>query len=143
MQGRLTNTATGQTIALVEGVELARSLTFETAASRKAAAAGKRQKELRNSEGGGKGVPSSAAFAGVAAAEAQEPGGELEVDKELKPGMWTAFGALASSKFFMYKARTICIGVVLQLWVAISFLSCLPSLGIRLSRVQERNAAGI
>ncbi|CAM9689900.1 unnamed protein product [Scytosiphon promiscuus] len=105
MQGRLTNAATGQTIALVEGVELARSLIFETAASRNAEAAGKRQKKLRDDEGGAReGVPGrAAALAATAAAVAEEPGDELEVDKELEPGTWTAFGALASSKFFMYK----------------------------------------
>ena len=89
MQGRLTNTATGQTIALVEGVELARSLAFETASPRRAAA-GKRF------PGGGRGATDS----GGNGPEVEE---ELEVDKVLKPGLWTAFGALASSKFFMYQ----------------------------------------
>lgn len=102
MKGRLTNTATGQTIALVEGVELARSLAFETAPSRKAAAAAadRRQKSLRSSKvavGGKVLVPAAAAPA--------EGEGELEVDKALKPGLWTAFGVLACSKFFMYQAR--------------------------------------
>lgn len=106
MRGRLTNTATGQTIALVEGVELARSLAFETAPSRKeaaAAAADKRQKKLRSSKvavGGKARLPTAAATA------PGEGEGELEVDKVLKPGLWTAFGALACSKFFMYQART-------------------------------------
>lgn len=105
MRGRLTNTATGQTIALVEGVELARSLAFETAPSRKAAAADKRQKKLRNSKvavGDNTRLPAAAATAPVGGE------GELEVDKALKPGLWTAFGALACSKFFMYQARTTC-----------------------------------
>ncbi|CAB1109485.1 unnamed protein product [Ectocarpus sp. CCAP 1310/34] len=90
MRGRLTNTATGQTIALVEGVELARSLAFETASSRKSSRGPKRP-----AGGGGNGAGGA-----VAGAEGE---GELEVDKALKPGRWTAFGALATSKFFMYQ----------------------------------------
>ncbi|CBJ32493.1 expressed unknown protein [Ectocarpus siliculosus] len=89
MRGRLTNTATGQTIALVEGVELARSLAFETASSRKSS---RRPKRPAGGAGGAGGA--------VAGAEGE---GELEVDKALKPGRWTAFGALATSKFFMYQ----------------------------------------
>lgn len=94
MRGRLTNTATGQTIALVEGVELARSLTFETANSRRAAADSQHERD-----GGGVG---RAAATETGGSEREE---ELEVDKVLKPGLWTAFGALASSKFFMYQVR--------------------------------------
>ncbi|CAN0400897.1 unnamed protein product [Ectocarpus sp. 8 AP-2014] len=89
MRGRLTNTATGQTIALVEGVELARSLAFETASSRKSSRRPKR--------------PAGAAGAAGGAVAGAEGEGELEVDKALKPGRWTAFGALATSKFFMYQ----------------------------------------
>lgn len=105
MKGRLTDTATGQTIALVEGVELARSLAFETASSRKAAKADERAKRLRSSKvaaGDKTVVVPVAAATGAATAEGE---GELEVDKVLKPGLWTAFGALACSKFFMYQAR--------------------------------------
>ncbi|CAN0215364.1 unnamed protein product [Ectocarpus sp. 13 AM-2016] len=90
IRGRLTNTATGQTIALVEGIELARSLAFETASSRKSSRGPKRL-----AGGGGNGAGGA-----VAGAEGE---GELEVDKVLKPGRWTAFGALATSKFFMYQ----------------------------------------
>lgn len=103
MRGRLTNAATGQTIALVEGVELARSLTFETANSRKLLA-DRRNRGSRSGNGvivGRVGAAASAAAAG-GGPEAEE---ELEVDRVLKTGMWTAFGALASSKFFMYQVR--------------------------------------
>lgn len=97
MKGRLTNTATGQIIALVEGVELSRSLAFETAAGgreRRGVKQGKHGELTRSNPGG---------EAAAAAADREE----LEVDKALKPGMWTAFGALASSKFFMYQVRRV------------------------------------
>ncbi len=106
MRGRLTNAATGQTIALVEGVELARSLTFETANSRKSAA-NRRDRGSRSGNGGVVGQAGTAAAAAAAAGGGAEAEEELEVDKVLKTGMWTAFGALASSKFFMYQVRNI------------------------------------
>lgn len=98
MQGRLTDAATGQTIALVEGVEMARSISFETASPRKSAG-GKRRERF----GGDRGPAGGGGGGGEGEAEGEEE--ELEVDKELKPGRWTAFGALASSKFFMYQVR--------------------------------------
>lgn len=81
MKGRLTSAESGRTIALVEGVELARSLAFEV---------GDRGRR------GGYGDSSNQ--------HDHDDGRELEVDRVLrKPGMWNAFGVLASSKFFMYQ----------------------------------------
>lgn len=116
MRGRLTNAATGQTIALVEGVELSRSLAFETAP-------GKRERRITQTNEnvatgalhvGGSGKRSGGRSGGrgkvenptpaAAASGNEEEEEELEVDRVLKkPGVWTAFGALASSKFFMYQ----------------------------------------
>lgn len=96
MRGRLTNAATGQTIALVEGVELSRNLAFETAQS----AREKRRKLKQETQLGTMDVKADKG-GGVT----EEAGEELEVDKALKPGMWTAFGSLASKKFFMYQVR--------------------------------------
>lgn len=94
MQGRLTNAATGQTIALVEGVELSRNLAFETAQTEQE----KRWKKDKETEVGARHVEADEG-GGVM----EEAGEELEVDKALRPGKWTAFGSLASKKFFMYK----------------------------------------
>lgn len=81
MKGRLTSAESGRTIALVEGVELARSLTFEVGG---------------RGRGGGYGASSNH--------RDHREGSELEVDRVLrKPGKWDAFGVLASSKFFMYQ----------------------------------------
>lgn len=96
MRGRLTNAATGQTIALVEGVELSRNLAFETSQSERE----KRRKLKQEAELGTRDVKGDTG-GGVM----EEAGEELEVDKALKPGMWTAFGSLASKKFFMYQVR--------------------------------------
>lgn len=96
MRGRLTNAATGQTIALVEGVELSRNLAFEIAESERE----KRRKQKEETELDTRGVKEDKGR-GVM----EEAGEELEVDKALKPGMWTAFGSLASKKFFMYQVR--------------------------------------
>lgn len=99
MRGRLTNAATGQTIALVEGVELSRNLAFETAQSeREKRRTLKKEKELL-----AKSVKAGKVGGSVVEEEAGE---ELEVDKALKPGVWTAFGSLASKKFFMYQVYT-------------------------------------
>lgn len=114
MRGRLTNADTGQTIALVEGVELSRSLALETSpssvqgrsyrhkeerAQAQSPAVAARQADDRNAGSGGRQSKRCTA----AAAEGEN--GELEVDRMLdeKPGAWTAFGTLASSKFFMYQ----------------------------------------
>lgn len=101
MKGRLTSTASGRTIALVEGVELSRSLAFEVAASdgRKSTFAS------RNGGGnGGGGTADSMRVAGTGSNGENGAEGELAVDQALrKPRSWTAFGALASSKFFMYQ----------------------------------------
>lgn len=96
MRGRLTNAATGQTIALVEGVELSRNLAFETAQSERE----KRRKQKKKTELGTRG-----AKADKGEGVLEEAGEELEVDKALRPGKWTAFGSLASKKFFMYQVR--------------------------------------
>lgn len=111
MQGRLTNTATGQTIALVEGVELVRSLAFETAPEKRGRGKAQEKRGSNESPSGsntteGKGGGREVALTKGAAAEGGQGGGEeLEVDRALKPGMWTAFGALATSKFFMYQVQ--------------------------------------
>lgn len=94
MRGRLTNAATGQTIALVEGVELSRNLAFETAQSERE----KRKKQKKETELGTRDVKADRG-GGVM----EKAGEELEVDKALKHGMWTAFGSLASKKFFLYQ----------------------------------------
>lgn len=91
MKGRLTSTATGRTIALVEGVELSRSLAFEVASN------------TRKQKTQGRGTDAAEIGAGSASTGGKDKE-ELEVDKALRSETWTAFGALASSKFFMYQA---------------------------------------
>ena len=111
LRGRLTNAATGQTIALVEGVELTRSLAFETAPrEREGRKVQNTDEEKRD--------------------RATEQGEDLEVDRTLKSVAWKAFGALASSKFFMYQV----LRVVRRVGVLSSF-SCIFLLGSRPSSV--------
>lgn len=112
MKGRLTSTASGRTIALVEGVELSRSLAFEVAASdaRKSGFAS------RNNVCGG---ADSAAGSGIGSSGEGYADGDLEVDQALKdPASWTAYGALASNKFFMYQASVVfCVFVWVRVWM--------------------------
>lgn len=100
MRGRLTNAATGQTIALVEGVELTRSLAFETTARNRG------EIKSGNIEGRNDGAAEEEVVSVSAKATdgaTLEDGKELEVDRILKSVAWKAFGTLACSKFFMYQ----------------------------------------
>lgn len=75
---------------------MSRNLAFETAQSERE----KRRKQKKKTELGTRG-----AKADKGEGVLEEAGEELEVDKALRPGKWTAFGSLASKKFFMYQVR--------------------------------------
>ncbi|CAM9910607.1 unnamed protein product, partial [Discosporangium mesarthrocarpum] len=78
MKGRLTNAATGRTVALVEGVEIVRSLKLE---------AGPHDGLASEAHGG----------------KRTEGFGLPALDKILAPGLWRACGIHASKKFFVYQ----------------------------------------